>query len=39
MLHAVNNAKGRPLKCFMTAGQVSGLTGGATLLGGLLEAE
>jgi predicted oxidoreductase len=34
-LHAVTDAKGRPLKFFMTAGQVSDYTGAAALLGSL----
>ncbi len=38
-LHAVTDAKGRPLKCFMTAGQVSDYTGAAALLGSLPAAE
>jgi transposase len=38
-LHAVTDAKGRPLKFFMTAGQVSDYTGAAALLGGLPAAE
>jgi len=38
-LHAVTDAKGRPLKFFMTAGQVGDYTGVATLLGSLPEAE
>jgi transposase len=38
-LHAVTDAKGRPLKFFMTAGQVSDYTGAAALLGNLPAAE
>jgi len=38
-LHAVTDAKGRPLKFFMTAGQVSDYTGAAALLGSLPAAE
>ena len=38
-LHAVTDAKGRPLVFFMTAGQVSGYTGAAALLGSLPAAE
>ena len=38
-LHAVTDAKGRPLKFFMTAGQVSDHTGAAALLGSLPAAE
>lgn len=38
-LHAVTDAKGRPLKVFMTAGQVSDYTGAAALLGCLPAAE
>lgn len=38
-LHAVTDAKGRPLKFFMTAGQVSDYTGAAALLGSLPGAE
>lgn len=38
-LHAVTDAKGRPLKFFMTAGQVSDYTGTAALLGSLPTAE
>ena len=38
-LHAVTDAKGRPLKFFMTAGQVSDYTGAAALLGSLPDAE
>lgn len=38
-LHAVTDAKGQPLKFFMTAGQVSDDTGAAALLGSLPGAE
>ncbi len=38
-LHAVTDGKGRPLKFFMTAGQVSDYTGAAALLGSLPAAE
>ncbi|WP_341872776.1 MULTISPECIES: IS5 family transposase [Paracoccus] len=38
-LHAVTDAKGRPLKSFMTAGQVSDYIGAAALLGSLPGAE
>ena len=38
-LHAVTDARGRPLKFFMTAGQVSDDTGAAALLGGLPTAQ
>jgi transposase len=38
-LHAVTDADGRPIRFFMTAGQVSDYTGAAALLGRLLEAE
>ena len=38
-LHAVTDARGRPLKFFMTAGQVSDYTGAAALLGSLPGAE
>lgn len=38
-LHAVTDARGRPLKFFMTAGQVSDYTGAAALLGSLPAAE
>ena len=31
-LHAVTNAKGRPIQFFMSAGQVSDYTGAAALL-------
>jgi len=39
MLQAVTYTKGRPLKYFMNAGQVSNHTGAAALLGGLPAAE
>lgn len=38
-LHAVTDTKGRPLRFFMTAGQVSDHTGAAALLGSLPAAE
>ncbi len=38
-LHAVTDAKGRPLKLFMTAAQVSDYTGATALPGSLLAAE
>ena len=38
-LHAVTDAKGRPLRFFMTAGQVSDYTGAAALLSNLPAAE
>jgi transposase len=38
-LHAVTDAKGRPIRFFMTAGQVSDYTGAAALLGSLPKAE
>lgn len=38
-LHAVTDAKGRPLRFFMTAGQVSDNTGTAALLGSLPAAQ
>ena len=38
-LHAVTDARGRPLKFFMTAGQVSDYTGAAAPLGSLPGAE
>jgi len=34
-LHAVADADGRPIRFFMTAGQVSDYTGAAALLGSL----
>ncbi|MHA6327012.1 IS5 family transposase [Roseivivax sp. CAU 1753] len=38
-LHAVTDANGRPIKFFMSAGQVSDYTGAAALLSSLPEAE
>jgi len=38
-LHAVTDAKGRPIRFFMSAGQVSDYTGAAALLGSLPKAE
>jgi len=38
-LHAVTDARGRPLRFFMTAGQVSDCTGAAALLNRLPAAE
>ena len=38
-LHAVNDADGRPLSFFMTAGQVSDYTGAAALLDDLPKAQ
>ena len=38
-LHAVADADGRPIRLFMTAGQVSDYTGAAALLGSLPKAE
>ena len=38
-LHAVTDAHGRPIRFFLTAGQVSDYTGAAALLGGLPSAE
>lgn len=38
-LHAVTDAEGRPIRFFMTAGQVSDYTGAAALLGSLPQAE
>lgn len=38
-LHAVTDADGRPIRFFMTAGQVSDYTGAAALLGSLPAAE
>ena len=38
-LHAVTDAKGRPLRFFVTAGQVSDYTGAAALLGSLPAAD
>ena len=38
-LHAVTDADGRPIRFFMTAGQVSDYTGAAALLDSLPKAE
>ena len=38
-LHAVTDADGRPIRFFMTAGEVSAYSGAAALLDSLLEAE
>ena len=38
-LHAVTDAEGRPLRFFMTAGQVSDYTGAAALLNSLPSAD
>ena len=38
-LHAVTDAKGRPIRFFMSAGQVSDYTGAAALLDSLLQAD
>lgn len=38
-LHAVTNAEGRPIRFFITAGQVSDSMGAAALLGTLLKAQ
>jgi transposase len=38
-LHAVTDAEGRPIRFFMTAGQVSDYTGAAALLDSLPKAE
>ena len=38
-LHAVTDADGRPIRFFMTAGQVSDYTGAAALLGSLPSAD
>lgn len=38
-LHAVTDADGRPIRFFMTAGQVSDYSGAAALLGSLPAAE
>ncbi|TDT72719.1 IS4 family transposase [Litoreibacter halocynthiae] len=38
-LHAVTDTSGRPVRLFITAGQVSDYTGAAALMNGLLEAE
>jgi transposase len=38
-LHAVTDTLGRPIRFFMSAGQVSDYTGAAALLGGLPAAQ
>lgn len=38
-LHAVTDANGRPIRFFISAGQVSDYTGAAALLSGLPKAE
>jgi transposase len=38
-LHAVTAARGRPVRFFITAGQVSNYTGAAALMNGLPEAD
>jgi transposase len=38
-LHAVTDAEGRPIRFFLTAGQVSDYTGAAALLGSLPSAQ
>ena len=38
-LHAVTDAKGRPIRFFMSAGQVSDYTGAAALLSSLPKAD
>jgi transposase len=38
-LHAVTDTSGRPVRLFMTAGQVSEYTGAAALMNGFPEAE
>ena len=38
-LHAVTNTRGRPVRFFITAGQVSDYTGAAALMNGLPEAD
>jgi transposase len=38
-LHAVTHAEGRPIRFYMTAGQVSEYTGAAALLGSLPSAQ
>ena len=38
-LHAVADAKGRPIGFFMSAGQVSDYTGAAALMGSLSAVE
>lgn len=37
--HALTDAEGRPIRFFLTAGQMSDYTGAATLLGSLPKAE
>ena len=38
-LHAITDSSGRPIRLFITAGQVSDYTGAAALMNGLPEAE
>lgn len=38
-LHAVTDTRGRPIKFFMSAGQVSDYTGAAALVGALTAGE
>ena len=38
-LHAITDTKGRPIRLFITAGQVNDYTGAAALMNGLPEAE
>ena len=38
-LHAVTDTRGRPVRFFITAGQVSDYTGAAALMNGLPEAD
>jgi transposase len=38
-LHAITDTSGRPIRFFITAGQVSDYTGAAALMNGLPEAE
>tara|TARA_B110000208_G_C11621057_1_gene377238 strand:+ start:491 stop:865 length:375 start_codon:yes stop_codon:yes gene_type:complete len=38
-LHAITDTSGRPIRLFITAGQVSDYTGAAALMNGLPEAE
>ena len=38
-LHAVTDAEGRPIRLFMSAGQVSDYTGAAALIGSLPDAD
>jgi transposase len=38
-LHAITDSSGRPIRFFITAGQVSDYTGAAALMNGLPEAE